>query len=159
MVLARMASRFKKRRSIKTHRSYDVEEAAIAAVVSVVTVRRWLKLGLPALYDQKPTLILGVELIAFLDQKKANKPKCRLHECYCFKCRAPRSPAGRMADITPFNQASGNLSAICEVCGTMMHKRMAMRDLATLQRVLDVSIVRAAEHISECTNPPSNDHF
>jgi hypothetical protein len=159
MVLAHMAKRPTKRRSIKTHRNYSVEEAAVAAVASVVTVRRWLKLGLPALYDQKPMLILGADLNEYLGQKKANKPKCRLHECYCFKCRAPRAPAGSMADIAPFNQASGNLSAICETCGTMMHKRMALRDLPALQRVLDVSIMGAVEHISECTNPPSNDHF
>lgn len=159
MVLAQMDKRTSKRRSIKNHRNYNVEEAAIAAAVSKVAVRRWLKQGLPALYDQKPTLILGADLNAFLSRRKSDRAKCRLDECYCFKCRAPRAAAGSMADITPFNQASGNISAICEECGTMMNKRMAMRDLPALQRVLDVSIKGAPEHISECTNPPLNDHF
>ncbi|MBV9288215.1 MAG: helix-turn-helix domain-containing protein [Hyphomicrobiales bacterium] len=79
------------------------------------TVRRWIKAGLPALTDQKPTLILGEDLLAFLTARKARSRRCRPEECYCVGCRSPQRPAGDMAEFIPLTTKTGNLRAICPV--------------------------------------------
>ena len=54
------------RRGIKIHRNYTVDEVARIRGVAKITVRRWIKGGLPALTDRKPTLILGEDFAQFL---------------------------------------------------------------------------------------------
>lgn len=128
-------------RAVKLHRNYTVDEAARALDCSRGTVRRWLKAGLPALADRKPALILGGDLIDFLKVRKQPRRRCGLDECYCFKCRAPRKAAGGMADLIPTKGTSSNLRALCEQCGTLMHKRVSHRRLDALRAILDVSVV------------------
>jgi len=104
-------------------------------------VRRWLKSGLPALVERKPALILGGDLIEFLKSRSKPRSRCGPDECYCFKCRAPRKAAGGIADLIPMNPTGGNLRALCDVCGTLMHKRVSYRQQQTLGKILDVSLM------------------
>src|SRR4051812_2339386 len=138
MILARGNPRL-----VKLHRSYTVEEAARTLRVCKGTVRRWVKSGLPAIKDQKPVLILGGDLGDFLKARAAIKTRCKAHECYCVKCRAAREPAGAMAEFVPLTATSGNLRALCPVCTTLMHKRIATASLNDLRRVLDVAVTQA----------------
>ena len=101
------------RHRIKMHRSYSVDEAARILGKAKGTVRRWLKGGLPAVNDQKPSLILGEDIIEFLTLQKAPAKKCTLFECYCVKCRTPRRPAGDIAEYVPITPKTGNLRALC----------------------------------------------
>ena len=113
-------------RRIKIHRSYAVDEAALALGVHKNTVRGWIKQGLPALATQRPALILGSELRAFLDARtKRTRRPCPAGTIFCFKCREPRRPALGMVDYRPHSPTGGNLKAMCEQCGTMMHQRIA----------------------------------
>src|SRR6266705_111340 len=117
-----MARRKPGRHRVKIHRNFTVDEAARALGVAKITVRRWIKDGLPALTDQKPMLILGADLAQYLAKSKAPSQPCQPFECYCVKCRAPQRPAGDMAEFIPLTPTVGNLRGICPSCGTMMHK-------------------------------------
>ncbi len=146
-------------RRVKISRSYSVEQAADTLKVSTGTVRRWLKTGLSHLADQKPVLILGKELKAFGVSRKGKKQKCLPHECYCFRCRAPRSPALDIADYVPFSPSGGNLRAICRECETIMHKRISKAALEPLGAILGIAICQASERLIESAKPCPNDHL
>ncbi|MEP0941668.1 MAG: helix-turn-helix domain-containing protein [Rhizobiaceae bacterium] len=128
-------------RAVKRHRNYTVDEASRALNVAKGTVRRWIKDGLPAISDRKPALILGDDLNHYLKSRKAVKQKCRLDECFCFKCREPKRPALNEIEFHPVNSKTGNLRALCETCTTLMHKRMAREKLPDLSRLVTVEIV------------------
>jgi len=145
-------------RGIKRHRSYTVDEAARALNVAKGTVRRWQKAGLPSIRDQQPALILGDDLIDYLATRRPQKQSCKLDECFCFSCRAPRPAAGRMADVTTNGTTTGNLRALCATCLTVMHKRLSVSKISELQRLLDVTITQAAPRLSEHLSPCLNDH-
>ena len=144
-----MQDRTGPRHGIKLHRSYKVEDAARIRNVSKRTVRRWIKSGMPAIVDQKPILILGEDLLAFLATRKHRSRRCQPEECYCVKCREPRRPAGGMADFIRLTPETGNLRAICPVCGSLMHKRIRCDAVEALGRVLDVTTAQAPPSLEE----------
>lgn len=146
-------------RSIKTHRNYTVDEAARALGVCKGTIWRWLAAGLPAITDQRPILILGSDLVEYIRARRAPKQKCRLHECFCFSCRAPRSPVFGAVEYHPITPTGGNMRALCEVCSTVMHKWVAADHLKALVTILDVTMMQAGEHISACSRGCPNTNF
>lgn len=154
-----MARRRPSGRSVRRHRSYTVDEAARATGACRGTVRRWLKNGLPAIIDQRPALILGEDLIEFLEQRKRDRQKCQPNELFCFSCRRPRSPAFGAVEFIPISASSGNLRALCETCSTIMHKRVAVRNLTRLRAILDVTIMQDGEHLREMPDPCLHVHF
>jgi excisionase family DNA binding protein len=136
-------------RAVKKHRSYTVEEAARALGICKGTVRRWIKAGLPALTDRKPVLILGEDLTGWLKARKTPPQRCEPGECYCVKCRAPRKAAGGMAELVPLNATGGNLRALCETCGTLMHRRVSNAQLEAFSAFLDVTTAQAETDIKK----------
>ena len=131
-------------RAVKIHRSYTVEELALKLGATKGTVLRWVKSGdLPALTDRRPFLIQGQDVIDFGKRRKEAKQTCRLQECFCFTCRAPREPAGRMADLIPLNNTVGDLQGLCGTCGGWMHKRVSLANRDRLSALLDVSFKQA----------------
>ena len=146
-------------RGIRKHRNYTIEEIARALGVARGTVRRWTKSGLPTCDDQRPLLVIGEDLISFLvKQKAARKRPCKLHECYCVKCRDPRVPAGLRAELVMDRIASGNLRAKCPVCGTLMNKRIATSALEYLCTIFSVTVVQGGGHIAETEPATVSDH-
>jgi hypothetical protein len=107
-----------------------------------------MKKGLPAITDKRPILILGNDLVEFL-RRSRRRATCALDECYCLKCRMPRKAAGGLADYTPVSSGGGNLSAICEYCGKMMFKRISSASLASVCRLLEVSVRQADRHLRD----------
>lgn len=148
-------------RLAKKHRSYTVTELADVLGVHKHTVRGWLKKGLPAIDGAKPALILGSEFQAWWKkQRKAAKRPCEPGQMYCFKCREPKAPALGMVEYAATNAATGNLKAICETCGTMMHRRARLADIATKMPGFDVQITQAPSSIVERVHPsPNYDKF
>ena len=139
-----------KRRRVKQHRIYTVDEPASAVGVAKATVRGWINAGrLPALTQQKPWLIQGGDLNDFLQGARAPRQKCEPAECYCVKCHKPQKPAGALADFIPLTPTSGNLRGICPVCERFMHKRISRAMLASLAEVLDIQIKDEARSISD----------
>jgi len=147
------------RRRIKTHRNYTVEEAARVLGVCKATVRRWLKSGLPAITDRKPTLILGADLIDYLGSRSAPKRRCQPHECFCLKCRAPRAPALNMVEYLPLTSSTGNLRALCCECGSIMHKAISFRAMEALKTKFCETAPQATEHLMDTSAPSLDVHL
>lgn len=146
-------------RGVKLHLNYTVEEAARVTGNCKGTVRRWLKEGLPALFDQKPALILGGDLIDYLKGKQGRKQKCRLHECFCFSCRKPSTPAFGEVEVFMLTPDSGNLRALCERCATVMHKRISVARVSELKALATVTIRQGIGDLGDNQKPSLNDHL
>ena len=121
--------RFNPRR-VKIHRSYSVSEVAKLCGAHKNTVWAWLKSGLKQIDQRRPVLIQGRQLAGFLQTRRERKRQpCRPGELYCFRCRMPKTAAGK-ADYLPITGIAGNLKAICPDCGTRMYRRVSLRKLA-----------------------------
>jgi predicted transcriptional regulator len=146
-------------RAVKSRLSYTVDEAARNQGVAKGTVLRWLKSGLPYMKEQKPFLILGRDLVAFLKAKKAPKQTCKPDELYCFRCKAPRKPAFGAVEYRPKKPTGGRLTALCVECSTITNKIVSKAALEALKRILSVSFPQDHEALSEGVKPRSNDHL
>jgi hypothetical protein len=147
-----MAKRHPNPRLAKLHRSYTVEEIASLYGVHRNTVREWIKRGLPTCDDRRPMLVLGRELAAFIQARRTkNKRPCQPGELYCVRCRAPKAPAGGMAEYKPVTATLGNLIAICPDCDVMMNRRVSMAKLGPIQSQMDITMPQAGRHIVEST--------
>ena len=99
-------------RLVKIHRNYTVEEVARLFGTHKNTVRAWVKAGLPTCDSKRPMLILGRDLPAYLQARRTrNKRPCKPGEIYCVRCRAPKRPAGDMAEYHADYGKPGNLAA------------------------------------------------
>jgi hypothetical protein len=147
-------------RLVKIHRSYTVEEIARLFGTHKNTVRAWVKAGLPTCDSKRPILILGPELAAYLKARRTkNKRPCQPGEIYCVRCRAPKQPAGDMADYEPVTEKLGNLKGICPDCYGMIFRRTNFAKLALVPAKLSVTIVEAERRVSEIDPPILNSDF
>ena len=130
------------RRGIKKNRSYTYDEAARAMAIHKNTIRGWVRSGdLLALTGERPHLIVGEDLIAFLKTRSAKrKTTLTLTQAYCLKCRAPREPALGMADLTISESGALNLRALCPACGGIMNRRISRAAIGELHRKLDLTV-------------------
>jgi Helix-turn-helix domain len=152
-----MKKRHPNHRRIKIHRSYTVEEIASLLNKHRNTVRAWVKDGLPTSDDKRPILILGRHLAAFLQARRAkSKHTCQPGELYCVRCRAPRFPAGAMADYVPVTEKLGNLKAICPDCASMMNRCVSMAKLEQVRGKMDIAFPQALRRLSESNQPTVN---
>ena len=147
-------------RLVKTHRSYDVHEAASLLGVHRNTVRQWLRSGLAACDDRRPTLILGRALADFLQKRqKARRRPCPPGHLYCLRCRAARFPAEGMADYVPTSLTLGNIVGLCPTCGTLMYRRVNPAQLSSVRGDLDVRVTRGTQHIDDGSPLSVNSDF
>ena len=152
-----MSKRHPNPRLAKIHRNYTVEEGAALFGVHRNTVREWLKRGLPTTDDRRPMLMLGRDLVTFLHARRTkNKRTCQPGEIYCVRCRAPRAPAGDMADYQPVTETLGNLIGICTRCDAMMYRRVSLTKLKQVRGGLDITMPQALPHIDESAQPSVN---
>lgn len=150
-----MAVRLPNPRKVKINRSYTVVEAARLTGVDRNTVRQWIKRGLPVCDDQRPLLILGADLKAFLIQKRTvNKRPCKPGEIYCVGCRRPQIPALNEADYIPLSAKAGNLVGICPACESLIYRRASLANLGPVSVGLNVKFTQAREDIVETCTPP-----
>lgn len=127
----------------KINRNYTVGEVADLYDVHKITVREWVKAGLPTLSDQRPMLILGGDLAAFHQARRTkNKQKCKPGEMYCVKCRAPKMPDGE-AEYQPKTATLGNLVGICLDCYTIMNRRVSLAKLGQVRGQMDITMPQA----------------
>ena len=124
-------------RRIRINRPYTVEEAARALSKHKQTVRNWIRDGLPTVDRSRPTMIHGHELRSYLERKRQEaKRPCPPGTLYCFRCNLPRKPALGMVDLIQDTEATGNLKALCEACGTEIHRRVRIAALSdTLPKI------------------------
>ncbi|QAX30707.1 helix-turn-helix domain-containing protein [Leisingera sp. NJS204] len=125
---------------IKSLRCYTIPEAAGVTGVSDRTIRAWIKQGLTAMTDERPTLVRGDALISYIQrQRQGRKSRLSPDEFYCLKCRAARKPAGGLVDCET-DGTRAKLSAICETCETIMHKPIPPGSVPTLAKTFDVTL-------------------
>ena len=152
-----MATRHPNHRLAKIHRNYTVDEVAARFGVHRNTVREWIKRGLPTTDRQRPLLILGRDLAAFLQARRSkNKRPCQPGEVYCVRCRASRNPAGDMADYQPVTADLGNLVGICPCCESMMYRRVNLAKLTQVRGKLNITMPQARSRIEESAQPSVN---
>jgi len=155
-----MGKRHTNYRLIKTHRNYTVEEAADLLGVHKNTVRQWIKLGLPVIDDQRPMLLLGPDLFAFLQAKRIkNKQPCKPGEMYCFRCRVPKRPALNMAEYQPKTESLGNLFGFCPDCETGMNRSVNPSKLEQIRGELEITVPEGVQRIIDSEQPPVNSDF
>jgi hypothetical protein len=147
------------RRRVKVRRAYTVDEVARTLEIAKVTVRRWLKSGLSSTDQRKPALIRGYDLPDFLKSRAKPKQRCPPGHCYCVKCRSVRKPDGAIAEYIVLTASSGNLRAICPVCGSLMHRRTSAAQLELLRAQLEVTIVEASPRLRDSRQSSTNDHL
>jgi len=144
-------------RRVKIHRNYTIEEIARLFGIHKNTVRHWIKEGLETINYKRPMLILGPVLKEFLHGRRLkNKQTCKPGELYCVRCRAPRLPAGNMADYTPVTEKFGNLVAICPDCNSLMNRRVSKARIGEFNGKVDISFSEALRRLSERTKPSIN---
>ncbi len=129
---------------IKSFRCYTKAEAAALVGVSTRTIRNWTRDGLQLLDTSHPPLIRGDDLRDYITAQRENrKVKTGLCEFYCLRCRKPRHPAAGMADC----KIDGNkamLTALCEVCETVVCKPFSLTYLPEVRARLDLTIKRSS---------------
>jgi excisionase family DNA binding protein len=132
------------------HFSYTIAEAAELYGVHRQTVRHWLGNGLKPNDAGKPVLIHGSELNRFhAARRTAGKQPCGPDELYCLACKAPRRPAGSIADFSRGGDTGGTVTGICPECENIMSQRVNASRLAILRTQLDVAFRPAPEPIGE----------
>ena len=129
---------------VKLHRPYSATELAACLGVHKNTVRHWQANGLEAIGRGRPILFDGATVRAFLAKRKASRRRpCPPGTIYCFRCRKPQPPALGMVEFSTGKGPSGNLSALCGECGTVMHRRARAAALAAIMPNLEVQIRQA----------------
>jgi hypothetical protein len=152
-----MKKRLHKPNIAKIHRNYTVEEVASLYDVFKGTVRAWIKTGLPTLNDKRPMLILGRDLVAFHQARRTkSKQKCKPGEIYCVRCRAPKKPAGDMADYQIITDKIGNLEAICPDCDKIMNRRVSLSKLKQVCGEITITLPQALQHIIDSNQSSVN---
>jgi hypothetical protein len=145
-----MGSRHPNPRLAKIHRSYSVEEVSRLFAIHKNTVRNWLRQGLTAIDGQRPTVIKGAELRRFLtDRRTRSKQTCGPGRIYCLPCRAPKVPAGNMAECVAAGDTMGTLCGICPDCGRMIYRRLNPMQLDAVRGDLEVTVTQARPRIVE----------
>ena len=144
-------------RLVRIHFSYSINDIVGRFGIHKNTVRNWLKHGLPRIDDARPTLVHGQDLRAFLERRQqARKRKCPPGTFYCLKCREPRPPALGMVDFIEMTVTSGNLKALCAICGTVMNRRAQRARIDAVMPNLTVQFSQADSHIRERNEPSLN---
>ena len=149
-----MGSRRPNPRLVKIHRNYSVEEIARLFGIHKNTVRSWLKQGLAAIDGRRPTLVLGSELSRFLHERRQKaKRSCGPGRFYCIACRAPKVPAGKMAECIPTGPLVGNLCGICPDCDRLIYRRVNLAKIGAVRGELDITFTQPHPRIRESPAP------
>jgi hypothetical protein len=141
----------------KIHRSYSVEEVSRLFGLHKKTVRAWLGQGLSPIDDDRPIVIQGVELRRFLaDRRALTKQACGPGRIFCLPCRAPKVPAGEMAECVVTGDTAGTLCGICPDCNRMIYRRVNPQKLAVVRGQLEITVTQAPPRIAESPHPNLN---
>ena len=121
------------------------------------TVRLWQRNGLEPIDTTLPALFQGAQVRAFLAKRNASRKRpCAPGTLFCFRCHVPRHPALGKVDYSALTATSGNLRALCAVCGGIMHQRIRRADLSAKLPGLHVQIREAFSRISGGSSPFDN---
>jgi hypothetical protein len=147
-----MGARHPNPRLAKIHRNYTVEEVAQLYGLLKNTIRNWLKQGLATIDERRPRLILGRDLRRFLHERREKaKQVCGPGQLFCIACRAPKVPAGMMAECIQTGPRSGNLCGICPDCERLIYRRVNLTKIDAIRGELEITLTRSTASIREST--------
>ena len=147
-------------RLAKIHRSYSVEEVSRIFEIHKNTVRNWLRQGLEPIDDQRPILIRGQELSRFLTERRVrSRQTCGPGRIYCLPCRAPKVPAGKIADCVLIGKSAGALQGICPDCNRIIYRRVNPQKLDAVRGDLEINVTQPQGRIEDTTKPNVNCDF
>jgi hypothetical protein len=145
---------------VKLHRSYSVPELSACLGVHKNTIRHWHAGGLEPIDKSRPVLFQGGIVRAFLANRNASRKRpCPPGMLYCFRCREPRKAALGMVDFVPMHPGSGNLRALCQCCGTVMHRRVHEAHIGKVMPNCTVQVAQGQPSLSGQTVPSLNCDF
>ena len=114
------------------------------------TVHAWVKAGLATSDNKRPMLILGLDLVAFLQARRVkNKQACKPGEIYCVRCRVPKFTAGDIADYSSVTTKVATLKAISPACNSIINRRVSLANPGQVRKKMDISFSQAMQHIAE----------
>ena len=87
----------------------------------------------------KPYLVLGCDIVAFIQSLRDERHHLANDEFFCMHCRRPRKVAGGMADFLQTKKTTGVLKALCEVCEGSVSRGVGVNDLPRLKTIFDIS--------------------
>ena len=152
-----MGYRHSNPRLAKIHRSYSVEEMARLFKVHKNTVRSWLKQGLKPIDDHRPIVVRGEGVRRFLAERRTRaKRSCGPGRIFCLPCRAPKVPAGKMAECVATSETTGTLRGICPDCDRIIYRTINPQKIAVVCGDLEVTLRQAPARIEETTKPNVN---
>ena len=129
-------------RLIKRAYSYSIDEICELFDIHPNTVRSWIRDGLEPIDGNRPTLIHGSALTAFLkDRQSGRKRACRRGELYCCSCRSPQRPWERLVDVEFLTPDRLLLKAICGQCGSRMNRIGSRSKRAEYEELFDIQTV------------------
>jgi hypothetical protein len=121
------------------------------------TVRQWLKQGLATIDERRPKLVLGSSLLRFLyGRRQKGKQPCGPGRIYCIACRAPKAPAGKMAECISTGPRSGNLRGICPDCDRLIYRRVNLTKIDAMRGELEITFTQPSWRIRESSVPSVN---
>ena len=117
-------------RGVKTHRTYRFDQLADVLGVTVGTIRRWCRNGLPCITDQRPFLVRGRDFKEFHEvHLKGRHQKLAQFEVYCLTCKRPVSPCEGLVDHEPMDAGRSAIHALCPRCTGTVRRIVSVRDL------------------------------
>lgn len=144
-----MPSRRANPNAVKIHRSYSISELAQRLDVHKNTIANWQRQGLTPIDAKRPVLFQGAVVREFLAKRNASRKRpCPAGTIYCFRCREPRRPALGMVEYVAHSSETGNLSAMCATCETLMHRRARRSALAAVMPGFDIQISQASPRLN-----------
>jgi hypothetical protein len=144
-----MANRRVSARHVKSRRTYNVCEAAKVVAVTEATIRDWLAKGLEAVEGVSPTIIRGVDIIAYLKQRSEERRKpCGPGRLFCFSCDDPKTPAYDEVEFWPDGPKTGVLTGLCPDCASTLKRRTSLATIDAATGNLKVTIRRADSRLS-----------
>jgi len=130
---------------VKLHRSYSVTQLAALFDIHKNTIGNWQRKGLKPIDCGRPVLFHGEVVREFLINRNSRRKRpCSPGTLYCFRCRAPQTPALGLIEYVPITSTSGNVRAICAACETIMHRRVKGSELGKKMPNLEVQFSEAS---------------
>lgn len=115
---------------VKSHRTYRLDQLADVVGVTVQTVRKWCKQGLPCMTDKKPFLIRGRDFKDWHSGRiKSRKRPLGRFEIYCLGCKRPKEPEQGLVDLEEMGGGRSRIVALCPCGGCMMRRIVGAHDL------------------------------
>jgi len=132
-----MAKRVSTRR-IKANRHYPYEDAADVLGLSSQTVRSWRSQSLEVMTDKRPHIILGENLIRFIEARQKPASKMAPDQFRCMTCKRPTRPLDGVVFYNPLTPTRGQLKALCEECEGQCFRFASERGLPKLARFFEI---------------------